>query len=481
MSQVYEDIRLLPGGADARRSETGWPSYRQLWPEVAKATGDNGENETYSFDLSEIDTTNFEFPPASCPSSQSRSCSIWKRWQFWSALNQKGWETPLDTAGWHGGHYNSQAWIQVPIGPGEGSEKLVEVEKVVRERHAAGLELILIPVKYGYKDMWHWAELLNRFARSSGNTIGIIQASVDWNLTWPLSETVFPLDSLQEASEYEDGGLDYNTVRDTIHLETLELQRTVDTLPHLLGQLNIPVDAVGMVYRRDKSPMGPGVPAVQSEQQHSKSENADDTSIPKASIASKEDSGEVAQADQRETTVEPSSTETHDVAGGRAAAVDDNPAKSLKGNPSQEVQQTAGAGANAAMTEKTARDGTAPSEADSQIPAGYERVSTKQSGGELVVPTRDSVSNAATKAPIDKNESPAAKAPAGDAITLRESVPVGYTSQTPTASDQAIVADPNTELWSEGGGLLLTGSLAGALAVSAISVFLVVRFRRRRG
>ena len=276
MSQVYEDIRLLPGGADARRSETGWPSYRQLWPEVAKATGDNGENETYSFDLSEIDTTSFEFPPASCPSSQSRSCSIWKRWQFWSALNQKGWETPLDTAGWHGGHYNSQAWIQVPIGPDEGSEKLVEVEKVVRERHAAGLELILIPVKYGYKDMWHWAELLNRFARSSGNTIGIIQASVDWNLTWPLSETVFPLDSLQEASEYEDGGLDYNTVRDTIHLETLELQRTVEALPHLLGQLNIPVDAVGMVYRRDRSPVGPAEAAVQSDQQESSRTDASD-------------------------------------------------------------------------------------------------------------------------------------------------------------------------------------------------------------
>ena len=30
MSQVYEDIRLLPGGADARLLEIGWPSYRQL-------------------------------------------------------------------------------------------------------------------------------------------------------------------------------------------------------------------------------------------------------------------------------------------------------------------------------------------------------------------------------------------------------------------------------------------------------------------
>ena len=150
MSQVYEDIRLLPGGADARLSEIGWPSYRQLWPEVAKATGGDGDNGTDSFDLSGVDTTTFEFPPASCPPSLSRSCYVWQIWQSWSADNTKGWETPLDTAGWIGDYHDDTWWIQVPVEPGEGSEKLVAVERTIRERHGHdGLELKLIPVKYG--------------------------------------------------------------------------------------------------------------------------------------------------------------------------------------------------------------------------------------------------------------------------------------------------------------------------------------------
>ena len=249
MSQVYEDIRLLPGGADARRSEIGWPSYRQLWPRVARATGGDDDAESYSFDLSDVDTTNFEFPPASCWPDHSDSCHKWREWQYRTSRNMKGWDTPIDTAGWYDKPYLNTSWIQVPIEPGEGSEKLVAVKKTIRERHwrSDEHELILIPVKYGYKDMWHWAELLNRFARSSGNTIGITEATIWYNVPLTRGETVFLLSSLQEASESEFGGPDYNTVRDTIHVTTLDLQKTVDALPHLLGQLDIPVDAVGMV------------------------------------------------------------------------------------------------------------------------------------------------------------------------------------------------------------------------------------------
>ena len=305
ISQVYENIRLLPGGADARRSEIGWPSYRQLWPNVARATGGDDDAETYSFDLSEVDTINFEFPPASCWPGHSESCHKWREWQYESARNIRGGYAPIDTAGWYDKPYLNASWIQVPIEPGEGSEKLVAVKKTIRERHwrSDEHELILIPVKYGYKDMWHWAELLNRFARSSGNTIGITEATIWYNVPLTRGETVFLLSSLQEAFESEFGGPDYNTVRDTIHVTTLDLQKTVDALPHLLGQLDIPVDAVGMVYRRDKSPVGPDVPAViQDQVQPSETKTTGESTSSESESVSTIGS-EAGQADQQSTGI----------------------------------------------------------------------------------------------------------------------------------------------------------------------------------
>ena len=43
-------------------------------------------------------------------------------------------------------------------------------------------------------------------------------------------------------------------LRTTIVIATLKLQPTVDALPQLLGHLNIPVDAVGLVARRYDAP-----------------------------------------------------------------------------------------------------------------------------------------------------------------------------------------------------------------------------------
>ena len=154
--------------------------------------------------------------------------------------------------------------------------------------------------------MWHWTELLNRFARSSGNTIGITQATIWYNVPLTQGETVFLLSSLQEAPFNEFGNPDYNYVRDTIQVTTLDLQKTVDALPHLLGQLNIPVDAVGMVYRRDKSPVGPDVPAViQDEVQPSEPKTTGESTSSKRESVPTIDGREAGQAEQESTdTVE---------------------------------------------------------------------------------------------------------------------------------------------------------------------------------
>ena len=68
------------------------------------------------------------------------------------------------------------------------------------------------------------------------------------------TSAVFPLDSVQPAV-----GGDESTFRDTIILWTMKLQPTVDALPQLLGQLDIPVDAVGVVIEVGRAPGGSGV------------------------------------------------------------------------------------------------------------------------------------------------------------------------------------------------------------------------------
>ena len=112
----------------------------------------------------------------------------------------------------------------------------------------------VIPVKYDYQELWRWANLIDRFAYTSGNTIGIISSSVTHNVhRWPpTTELLFVLPSLPEADtrNREDH-------RATITVGTLHLQETVAALPKLLDQLGIPADAVGMVGRDDHTPEGP--------------------------------------------------------------------------------------------------------------------------------------------------------------------------------------------------------------------------------
>ena len=112
---------------------------------------------------------------------------------------------------------------------------------------------VIIPAKYDYEEFWHYATLINRFAFTSGNTMGILSARIMSNIDpWPNIESVFPLPSLPEA-EFGAGG-DHRT---TIVIATLHLKETVAALPQLLDQLGIPVDAVGVVSGVDESPRGP--------------------------------------------------------------------------------------------------------------------------------------------------------------------------------------------------------------------------------
>ena len=226
VTEGTQEIVLIPGGAEARRTEPGWASYTQMWPATGRATGDDGEDEPVGFDMSDVDTTNFDYTQEVC---RTHSCDMAMRY------------SSLDIAGWH--YIGDKAWIQVKVHPGEDEEvRVASVREELYRIKGRGRELVIIPVRYSYKELWHWNELLDRFALSAGNTIGIVRSEIYTNHYVDYDGSVYKHDSLVERVPS-----DRSTLRETLHLWTLDFQRTMDSLPQLLGQLHIPVDAVGVV------------------------------------------------------------------------------------------------------------------------------------------------------------------------------------------------------------------------------------------
>ena len=101
-------------------------------------------------------------------------------------------------------------------------------------------------MKYGPVEMAQWADILDRFALSRGNTIGITAAEVDTNARKSVLVDVWPLDTLKPAPR-DDVGAIRSEIRETIGVWTTDAQRVADALPTLLPLLGIPVDAVGVV------------------------------------------------------------------------------------------------------------------------------------------------------------------------------------------------------------------------------------------
>ena len=122
---------------------------------------------------------------------------------------------------------------------------------------------MIIPVKYDYEDLWRWATVINRFAYTSGNTLGITGSWMGQNREAYAGdvEAVYPVAEIPEVGRTESGSAKGDELRTTIHVRTMELERTVAALPQLLGQLNVPVDAVGVVASVDRTPSGRPIPA----------------------------------------------------------------------------------------------------------------------------------------------------------------------------------------------------------------------------
>ena len=222
----YTSLSLKLGGAEARLTEGGWASWRQLWPKAPGGGIDVAPRD--GFDVSDVDLTNI--PEVDCEkigrSVVQDSCYAWER------------HPGLGIAGWHGGEIGSPVYIQLksPSGDEAGLEALKR--ELVPDYGDGRRKVVIIPVKYDFEELWRWAEILDRFSLSAGNTIGIRSADVSWS-SRPgphgilLGDLVPPLDSPDR--------------RETIRVGAQVPQRVADALPTLLPLLGIPVDAVGQV------------------------------------------------------------------------------------------------------------------------------------------------------------------------------------------------------------------------------------------
>ena len=240
---AYGGVVLLLGGESARRSVPGWGSWRQLWPRVAAQQGSVPRGAP-RYDVSDVDVTNF--PEVDCTYAHGVGCSLWQEFP------------DLGITGAHG--FDNHFYYQIKNPPTDEAELEAIKQKLVPcydrtgrcvFQHSDGGTRIrnnevtttieIIAVKYDYRDLWRWGTVLDRFALSAGNTIGIIDAGVMWNFN---SYNVIFLNGLRgvDGSQSAD-------IRDTIEVQAHDPQRVADALPALLPLLGIPVDAVGMVRR----------------------------------------------------------------------------------------------------------------------------------------------------------------------------------------------------------------------------------------
>ena len=242
-------VLLAPGGESGRRDVPGWASWRQVWPrsEAGAAAASAG------FDVSDVDVTNFpDIDVYVCARETNRqSCRLW--------LEFPG----AGVAGFDGG--GGVRYFQVK-NPPTGAAELKSLKdrlwpchdvlgectftndegQRVRQYTNSTSTVEIIPVEWDFRDLWRWKTILQRFAVSASNTIGIIDARVHWNQQ--RGRVLYPNLFLNGLGSANDSPADR---RETIEVWTRGDQQVVaDALPTLLPLLGIPVDAVGVVRRR---------------------------------------------------------------------------------------------------------------------------------------------------------------------------------------------------------------------------------------
>lgn len=274
-SMDYNEIRFFHGEDAAFRLTPGWAYYRQLWPATTSSASDASTTPA-TFDVSDVDMTNLPvYSP--CPDKL-----YGHRYDICSR-DQNVALSILDTRSQDGTDGNK--YIEY-IDPPEDAAQALALKKIIdpcygvswgvcewtatatfRESETTYVaitmkkatsvtepdydDIVLIPVKHNRGELRRWVEILNRFALSTSNTIGLYEATIDDNKDAKEFGVVFTSAGPGPARMTEDGRYDLSKVRTTILLVGFDAHRLADALPTLLPLLGIPTDAVGVVGRQE--------------------------------------------------------------------------------------------------------------------------------------------------------------------------------------------------------------------------------------
>ena len=504
-TDLYNMIWVFPGGAEARRNHPGWASWRQLWP-AEESAASTGVGASGSFDISEVDLTNF--PKVDCYGSyDGTSC-------YHASKEYPG----FGIAGWH--EWGKDLYIQVKAVPGENDAAVTALRAEFARRYGDASDFgryrdaVITPVKYSYEELWRWTLLINRFAVSSGNNIGLAGVSVETNVVAAVeAETIMFVRSDLEEAGY--GNLrDY---RETILVSTYgDVQVVADALPILLPQLGIPTDAVGIVMQH-KSKHGFG--ALTSGRTTGRAASSADegtstgndtpktvvgevtitpekaSDLPSGSPAIRENAGNSAKAtpgDAPNAIVEEAAVEARDgvvlpmppeetstTASHETAAVGDNSSETAIGKPSPSGQQPSATRSMSSTTAEVAHDGTASSETDSQPMVMDERTAQENSTGQINAMAMDADANTTDIGQNAQDENAPVDASVGYDVSSDDTGRADNASQSQDAGEPAPPMAQNTEPRSATTGLFVIAAFAGALAILGIALSAVYLRRRR--
>ena len=253
-SSVYQTVEVFVGGAEARRSSRGWRAFEQLWPQVVEGVGGAAGGDG-DFDISGVDRTNFPTLEGNCDTrvdddSYEYACRLW------DAHPGLGFANVYDEDPYSG---TGKIYAYVKAGVGEEA-KIAAAKKALMNKQPEyytedRLEVVAVP--HDFEELWRWSLVLDRFAESAGNTLGITYVELGFNDAGGLGKDrkyLFPLEDVPDLTDHvhERGGWPDGLLwRLTIWVATLEFEETVAALPRLLGQLEIPVSAVGLIYEEE--------------------------------------------------------------------------------------------------------------------------------------------------------------------------------------------------------------------------------------
>ena len=249
-SSAYTLILLDVGGADARRSRPGWASWSQLWPVVAGSGQSSSASASTGFDVSDVEVTNF--PKPDCENNYfhgplNPSCYVW------SLGSEPGF------AGTYADEGKKVIYVQLTTAIPVDETEL----EALKQRVAPGYQILdyrveFVPVRYNFGQLWRWSVILDRFALSAANTIGIEKGRVRTNIG-DNDSSADP--ELMWLNGVRPSGGDYTwnwpAVRNILAVDALIPSVAIEAFPRLLPALGIPLDAVGLVRPADYTPFGP--------------------------------------------------------------------------------------------------------------------------------------------------------------------------------------------------------------------------------